>query len=271
MALKRRTHPLRTRQLLFFLKEPDLAKPPHNPQSSPAPADTREVAQQEGFLREVDEALRQDEALALFNRHAKTVATVVIGGLALFAAWLGWDHYRQGQQEARAEQFVAALDQLQAGSLDKASAALAPLAKDGGDGSQVAAKLLSAGIAAEQGHTLEAASQFGQIAADTHAPQPFRDLATIRQIALQFDSMKPEAVVAALKPLAVPGKPWFGSAGELLGIAYMKQGHNDLAGPLFAAISRDKTVPETIRQRSRQMAGLLGVDAIDDVKQASQG
>ena len=72
-----------------------------------------------------------------------------------------------------------------------------------------------------------------------------------------------------MKPLAEPGKPWFGSAGELLGLAYIKQGNNTLAGPLFAAISRDKTAPESLRRRTRQMAGLLGVDAIDDVNEAA--
>ena len=76
--------------------------------------------------------------------------------------------------------------------------------------------------------------------------------------------MKPEEVIAKLKSLAVPGNPWFASAGELVGIAYIKQGHNDLAGPLFAAIAKDKDAPESLRSRGRQMAGLLGVDAIDD-------
>ena len=72
-----------------------------------------------------------------------------------------------------------------------------------------------------------------------------------------------------LKALAVPGNPWFGSAGELVGMAYLKQGKPDLAGPLFASISRDKDTPETLRRRARQLAGLLGVDAIDDVAKAA--
>jgi len=244
---------------------------PHNPQNRPSAAQTRDDAQQEGFLREVDEALRQDEAVAVFQRFAKPVGIGVITGLALFGAYLGWDHYRQGQREERAERFVTALDQLQAGSLGKASDLLAPLAKDGGDGSQFAAMMLRAGIATEQGKTDEAAGLLGQIAGNDKAPQSFRDLAKVRQVALKFDSLAPDQVVAQLKPLAVPGKPWFGSAGELMGMAYLKQGRNDLAGPLFAAISRDKTVPDSIRQRARQMAGLLGVDAIDDVKQAAEG
>ena len=247
-----------------------MALRPNNPQTQPTAAQARDEAQQEGFLREVDEALRQDEAMAVFTRYAKPVTGVILVGLALFAAWLGWEHYQQGKQEERAEKMVAALDQLQAGSLAKASALLAPLAKDGGDGSQAAALMLSAGIAAEQGRSAEAATTFGRIAADDKVAQPFRDLAKIRQVALQFDSMKPEDVVAQLKPLAVSGKPWFGSAGEMLGLAYMRQGRADLAGPLFAAISRDKAVPSSIRMRSRQMAGVLGVDAVDDVKQAVQ-
>jgi hypothetical protein len=49
----------------------------------------------------------------------------------------------------------------------------------------------------------------------------------------------------------------------------MKQNRNDLAGPLFAAISRDKALPESLRRRTQQLAGLLGVDAIDDVAKAA--
>ena len=76
--------------------------------------------------------------------------------------------------------------------------------------------------------------------------------------------MAPDAVVARLKPLAVPGNPWFGSAGELVGMAYLKQGNTALAGPLFGAIARDTKTPDTLRARARQEAGLLGYDTIDD-------
>ena len=65
-----------------------------------------------------------------------------------------------------------------------------------------------------------------------------------------------------MKPLAVAGNPWFGSAGELVALAYQKMGKVDLAGPLFAAMAKDKNVPETIRTRALRLAGLLGVDAV---------
>jgi hypothetical protein len=62
--------------------------------------------------------------------------------------------------------------------------------------------------------------------------------------------------------------PWFGPAGELLALAYLKQGNKDLAGALFGAIAKDKDVPDTLKARARQMAGLLGFDAVDDIARA---
>ena len=74
-----------------------------------------------------------------------------------------------------------------------------------------------------------------------------------------------------MKPLAVAGDPWFGSAGEMTAIAYMKMSKPDLAGPIFAAMAKDKTVPQTIRSRARQMAGLLGIDAIEAIENEDSG
>ena len=64
-----------------------------------------------------------------------------------------------------------------------------------------------------------------------------------------------------MQPLAKAGSPWFGSAGELTGMAMIKQGKKTEAGRLFAAIAADRQVPESIRARSVQIAGTLGVDA----------
>jgi len=62
----------------------------------------------------------------------------------------------------------------------------------------------------------------------------------------------------------VPGNAWFGSAGELVGMAYLKMGKPDQAGPLFAAIGKNTEVPSTLRTRMRQVAGQLGYDAGSD-------
>jgi hypothetical protein len=77
--------------------------------------------------------------------------------------------------------------------------------------------------------------------------------------------MKPADVIAQLGPLAKPGSAWFGSAGELVAMAHLESGNRAEAGKLFADIAKDEDQPETLRSRARQMAGLMGVDAVVDV------
>src|SRR5690606_28313530 len=129
-------------------------------------------------------------------------------------------------------------------------------------------KLARAGIALRDNRRDDAVRIYESVAGDTDAPQAYRDLATIRAVAANFERMEPPQVVDRLKPLAVPGNPWFGSAGELVAMAYLEQGQENLAGPLFAEIAKDEDVPQTLRSRTRQMAGLLGYDAIADVDAA---
>lgn len=227
------------------------------------------AAQQDGFLREVDEALREQEVLNAFRRHGRILAAGIVAILLTVAAWLWWDGHKKAQADENGEGLTMALDQIEAGRLDAGASQLAPLTTKSADGTRAAARLMQAGILVEQGKPAEAQKAYAALAADAGAPQPLRDLATLREVALGFETLPADQVVARLKPLAVPGKPFFGSAGELLGMAYLKQGRNDLAGPLFAVIARDKTVPATLQRRARQMAGLLGVDAVDDVNEAA--
>jgi len=218
----------------------------------------------------VDEALREQEMIDAFKQYGKLAAAAILLFLAVLAGYLWWDHAEKAKAGESGEALTLALDKVEAGKRDGARADLAALA-DAPDGVGAAARMMTAGILTEQNKPAEAQKQFAALAADAKAPQPYRDLATIREIALGFDAMPADQVIARLKPLAVPGKPFFGNAGELLGVAYMKQNRNDLAGPLFAAISLDKTVPDSLRRRTRQMAGLLGVDAVDDVNAAANG
>jgi hypothetical protein len=270
--LKCISHPLNSppssRQLQ---KAPALALRPQSPKPASDKRAEREAAQQDVFMREVDEALRQDEMLGLFQRFGRPLIALVVVGLLGLGGWLWWDSAQQQEAGERGEKLVMAIEQVEAGNLAAADKQLAPLAEDAGDASAAAAKLMRAGIALGQDRRGEAVKLFAEVAADEDAPQPFRDLATIREVAANFDAMDPQQVVDRLKPLAIPGNPWFGNAGELVGIAYLKQGKEELAGPLFAQIARDEKAPETLRRRARQLAGLLGVDAVDDAAKAAAG
>jgi hypothetical protein len=246
-----------------------LALPPENPPSRSEPNASRKTAQQDVLLREVDEALREEEFQGALRRWGILAVGVVVLALAGLGGYLYWQQQSHQAAAEQAEKFTIALDDVEAGRLDEGAAKVDALITESDEATKAAAQLMRGGIAVEQGKPAEAVRLFEAVAADRSAPQVYRDLAAIRAVATNFDAMKPEDVVSRLKPLAQSGKPWFGSAGELVGLAYLKQGRNDLAGPLFAEISRDKEAPETVRSRARQMAGLLGVDAIDDVARAA--
>ena len=64
-------------------------------------------------------------------------------------------------------------------------------------------------------------------------------------------------MIARLSPLAVKGNPWFGSAGEMVAIAYLKKQNIQAAAKLFGDIAADKSVPESIRGRAANMAASL--------------
>jgi hypothetical protein len=226
-------------------------------------------AQQDGFLREVDEALREDQMVGALQRYGKPLGLALAAGLLGLGGYLYWDHSVKQAAAERSEKTVLALETLTAGptSADAAAKDLAALAKDGSDGSKAAAAMLVAAVKQQQGKGDEAAKAFAAIAADTAVPQPYRDLAAIRDVAIRFDTMPPQQVIDRLKPLAVPGNAWFGSAGEMVGMAYLKAGKPDQAGPLFAAMAKDKGVPKSLRARARLIAGQLGADPGEDPDQ----
>jgi hypothetical protein len=124
------------------------------------------------------------------------------------------------------------------------------------------AQMVEANLLGEDGKTKEAIAIYAKVAKDGSLPQTFRDLALIRQTSAEFDTLPPQTVIDRLKPLATAGNPWFGSAGELTAISYMKLGKDNLAGPIFAQIAKQDGLPQTMRSRAQQMAGALGVDTV---------
>lgn len=227
-------------------------------------SEEKKAAEDEVLLREIDDAVREDQYLEFARKYGRPLLGVVIVGLLAFGGYLFWDSRQEAALEAHSERLIAALDQAEAGNLDSADASAEALAADSEGGTRAAALLMRAGIAMDEGRTADAVALYAQVASSDDTPPVLRDLASIREMAASFDTRDPAEVIARLEPLAVPGNPWFGSAGELVAMAYAEQGKNDRAGTLFGEIARSEDVPDSLRSRARQMAGLMGVDAIED-------
>jgi hypothetical protein len=232
--------------------EPHLAVTPQNNQA---------------FLREVDEELRRDQAAQFWTRYGRWLIGAVVLALAGFAGVLFWQSQRQKAAGEQGEQFATVFEKLSSGDEKAAAAPLAEIAGSGIGGYRSLARFIQADVLLQKNDLKGAAAKFAEVANDSNAAKPFRVLALFRQTYAEFDSLKPQTVIDRLKPLAVKGAPWFGSAGELLAVAYLQLRRNREAGALFGEIAKDQKVPESLRQRAVQMAGVLGVDAIDQVEE----
>ncbi|ODP37414.1 tetratricopeptide repeat protein [Sphingomonas turrisvirgatae] len=218
----------------------------------------------EAFLREVDEELRRDQALHVWRNYGRWIIGAVILGLIAFASFLYWQGHSEGRRGEEGEKFKAAFKALSENKAQEAEAPLKELAQSSSDGFNAMARFTQADVLLQKNDLKGAAAILGGIAGDTGLAQEFRDLALIRQTSAEFDALKPEQVIDRLKGLAVKGNAWFGSAGELVAISYLRQGKRAEAGKLYGDIAKDESVPRSIRQRAVQMAGVLGVDAIVD-------
>ncbi|HET7316602.1 MAG TPA: tetratricopeptide repeat protein [Sphingomicrobium sp.] len=218
-------------------------------------------APNEAFLREVDENLRRDRVEQFAKQYGKWLIAAVILFLIAVAAWLYWQNRQQKQAAAHSEELMAIYNDIGAGKIDAAKKKLQPLEDSDSDAVRALTLLTEASIALDANDSKTALAKYHAIAADDDLPAAYRNLGTIRATAIEFDKLKPEEVIARLEPMTKPGEPWFGSAGEMTAMAYLKQGQKDKAGRLFAAIAADQQVPETIRNRAVQIAGTLGVDA----------
>lgn len=215
----------------------------------------------ETFLREVDENLRRDQFQDFFKSYGKWLAA----GLALFlvavGGWIYWDQRQKEQSAAQSEELHAVFSDIADQRLKTVPQRLDKLDDSNNDIVKASAILAEAAIALDKSDRATALAKYRQVAEDDGLPRPYRDAGTIRATALEFDAISPDQVISRLEPLAKAGNPWFGSAGEMTALAYLKQGKKAEAGRMFAAVAADKQVPRTIRSRAVQIAGTLGVDA----------
>lgn len=231
------------------------------------PTDRRD-ASDEAFLREVDDAVRAGDLAHFWTRYGRWMLLAIILGLAAFGGWIYWQNQQQAAAELQGEKFVLAVEKLQGGNLAAAKADLSTLTTADQPGYRAMSQILLANIAAAEGNSKKAVADYAKIAKDESLPEAFRNLALIRQTTTEYETLSPQAVIDRLKPLAKPNTPWFGSAGEMTALAYMKMGKDELAGPIFAQIAKQEDLPQTLRARAQQMAGALGVDTVQlDAKQ----
>ena len=211
------------------------------------------MSNNESFIDEVTEEVRRDQLFMYLRRYgwiAVASVLILVGGAA-------YNEYRKASEEATAQALgdavFAALDN------DDAQARVAALAEIDVTGPAGAvAALLAAAALQETGDLAGAAAQLDAIAIDPEVAPIYRDLASLKSLMLQADTMAPDARRAALESLAVPGAPFRLLAMEQIAFTHVAAGDNAAAIETLRAVLEDAVVTRGLCDRAQSLIVALG-------------
>lgn len=209
------------------------------------------------FIREVDEELRNDQLKSLWRRFGAALVTLALLIVAGVGGWRAYEYWQGEQANASGDRFLAALDQAREGNTAEAAKALETLTLDGTGAYPLLAKLRSASIMAET-DPKAAVAAYDAVAADGSVAAPLRDIARLRAAYLLVDAGTYAEVAARVETLSADGNALRHSAREALGLAAWKAGEAENARKLFQQIADDPRAPVGIAQRAGVMLSLIG-------------
>jgi hypothetical protein len=214
------------------------------------------MAQNDEFLREVDEEYRRDQIAQFWLRYNGVIIGVAVVVVLAVAGWRYWQYTEQTRAQAAALRYQEALQLSADGKADESQRALEALAKDAHGGYGLLTRFR---LAAELGrHNAEdGAKAYDALAADSGLPNTWRDLARLRGTLLRMDTASPAVVRQNLEPLTGASNAWRHSARELLGLSALKAGDMDEAGRWFDQIAADRETPASLRQRLETYTALV--------------
>ena len=138
------------------------------------------VERTDSFLREVDEDVRRDQLLRLWQQYGIYLTAVVV---AAFLGVIGyqWSESRRAAQAEKVGASYEAATRLAAeNKSDEALAAFTAIAKDAPAGYQAVARLRVASAHAKAGRVVEALAAYEVLAKDGSTDELLRDFATLQ-------------------------------------------------------------------------------------------
>ena len=210
------------------------------------------------FIREIDEDLRRDRLLKLWERYGIYAIGVAFLVVAATAGWRGWDWYQQREGVKAGSRFEAALVLADSGKHDEADQEFTALAKDANWGYRLLSRMR---LAAETGarDATAGAAAYDEIAADSSIDAAIRDVARLRAAFLLVDTAQAAEIAARVEPFMAPTSPFRFSARETLALARYRAGEREAARTMFAELANDPETPRALRNRAEVMQALASV------------
>ncbi len=206
------------------------------------------------FIREVDEAVRQDRWLKLWDQYGAYVVGAALAIVIGTAAGVGWRAWQESQRAAEAEAYMAASELLREGRPAEAAAAFEALARGSDSGYAVLARLQAAQALGVAGDAAGKLGVLERLAGDSATPALYRDLGEILAAQEQFGETTPDE----LARLTAADNPWRYSALELSALAQLRAGDTAAARETLTQLVDDPRTPPNLGRRAAELLSALG-------------
>jgi hypothetical protein len=214
----------------------------------------RGSSQTDEFIREVDEAVRQDRWLKLGRQYGVYVIGAALAVVVGTTAGVGWRAWQESQRQAEAERYMAAAELLRQNRPAEAAEAFAALARESDSGYAVLARLQAAQALGRAGDAAAKVGMLDQLAADGATSALYRDLGELLAAQQQLGETSPDE----LAKLAAADSPWRYSALELSALAQLRAGDTAAARATLAGLVDDPRTPPDLGRRAAELLSALG-------------
>lgn len=202
----------------------------------------------ESFIDEVSEEVRRERLFGLMKRYgwiAAVLIVVLVGGAA-------FNEYRKASQAAKAQELGdAILSAMNSGDAGERIAALDSIEPSGEN--QVLVRFLAAADKSQNDQNAAVIADYTAITTDETVDPLYRDLAQIKSLALQVDTLDAATRRTAYDTLATPGSAFRLMAEEQLALLDIEEGKTDEAVTRLRAIIADGEVTTGLRRRASQL------------------
>ena len=209
------------------------------------------MADNDTFIREVDEQMRQDRAQELWSKYGKFVIAGAVAIVLATAGYRGWEYYNDQRLAGYGDRFMSAVELSGQGQHEEAVSELETLAAEGGGSYPELARLRIAGEMVARGDKAEALKAYDAVAGDGAALPALREVAQLQAGLLAVDLEGFSEVEKRLSGLAAAGNPLRHSAREALAVAALKAGEDQKALEWLTRIMEDSEAAGGVQNRAR--------------------
>tara|TARA_B100000686_G_C16783202_1_gene973388 strand:+ start:1128 stop:1772 length:645 start_codon:yes stop_codon:yes gene_type:complete len=207
------------------------------------------------FIREVDEDLRQERSIKLWQRFMPYILSISLGIILFTTSYVVWDNYSKKSKQKLGDAFTAAVELAKEDDIDAALIALDKIVDKGSDGYVTMAKMKKASLLIELGKLEDGLKIYLDLEKNAF-DQSFRDIATILYVMNSLDTQDPDLLLEKILPLEA-SNIWKSSALELKAFIFLRKKDTKLAIQIFQEILDMKSKPSSLSSRSKNMIDFL--------------